>query len=71
MDLHFMMYERTVTGVPALGPSVIKVFVSVASTLIEPSTAGSATTALAGFLEQTAFGAFDTSSYCGGRRGET
>ena len=66
-----MVYERTVTGVPALDPSVIKIVVSVTSTLIEPSTAGSATTALAEFLEQTAFGAFDTGFYCGGRRVET
>ena len=55
-----MMYERTVTGVPALGPSVIKVFVSVASTLIEPSTAGSATTAFSGFLDGTTIEAYRT-----------
>ena len=43
-------HERTVAGLDALEPSVIKLRVARISTLLDPSAAGSATGAFAGSL---------------------
>ena len=50
---------------------MIKVSVAGVSTVLEPSTATSATTEFAGFLENTALGTTFTSAYrgCNRRRG--
>ena len=49
-------HERTCAGLDALGPCVIKLRVAGISALFDPSTAGSATTAFAGFLDCAALG---------------
>ena len=54
MNLHSVSLELTCTGLHALGPCVISVSVARTSTALEPRTAGSATTDLAGFLEGAA-----------------
>ena len=58
-----MSRKQTFTGLNALGPRVRKLGVSFIATLIEPSTAASATTAFTGFLDGHAPGASRT---CGG-----
>ena len=50
-----MSHKQTFTGLDAVGPRVRKLGVSFIATLIEPSTAASATTERAGFLD-TALG---------------
>ena len=49
--------ERTFAGRHAIKPLVINIFAVGTSAVLKPSTARSATTASAGFLENTAFGA--------------
>ena len=46
--------ELTFAGLHAIRPPVINVSVAATSTVLKPSTAGSATTDSAGFLERTA-----------------
>ena len=60
---HICAIKRTLAGLGALRPGVVKLRVAVVSTLIEPSTARSATTDFAGFLESGTLGA------CGRRSG--
>ena len=52
MYLHIMSLELTVAGLDALKPSVT--YVDVTGTFLKPSTARSATTDSAGFLEGAA-----------------
>ena len=54
MYLHGVSNELTCTVLHALEPCVMSVSVTRTSTALEPRTAGSATTDLAGFLEGTA-----------------
>ena len=49
--------ELTFAGRHALNPLVINIFVADTSTVLKPSTARSAATVSAGFLERAAFGA--------------
>ena len=59
--------ELTFAGLHALGPPVICLSVTSTSTLLKPSTARSATTGSAGFLERTTLWAHHRAS---GRQGE-
>ena len=59
-----MSRKQTFTGLNALGPRVRKLGVSFIATLIEPSTAASATTAFTGFLD-TALGTYRARWHCG------
>ena len=52
MHMHVTRLELTRTGLQALEPRVIDVSVTGTSAILEPSTAGSATTVSAGFLER-------------------
>ena len=54
VHLHSVSDGLTCTGLHALGPCVISVFVTRTSAALEPRTAGSATTDLAGFVEGAA-----------------
>ena len=54
MYLHGVSNELTCTGLYALEPCMLSVSVARTSTALEPRTAGSATTDLAGFLEGAA-----------------
>ena len=56
MQLHLTGLELTFAGLHAFRPPVINIFAAEASTVLEPSTARSTTTASAGFLERAAFG---------------
>ena len=49
-------HQRTFAGPNALNPCMIKVCVAGISTLVEPSTAASAATEFAGFLNSAAVG---------------
>ena len=57
-----MAFERTCTGLHALGPPVINVSVVDSSAALEPSTARSTTTGSAGFVECAALRALYTIS---------
>ena len=52
--VHAISLELTFASLHALKPAVINVYVSVTSAVLEPSTARSATTDSAGFLERAA-----------------
>ena len=54
---HGVTLELTCAGRHALEPPVINIFGADTSAVLKPSTARSATTGSAGFLEQTASGA--------------
>ena len=54
---HVVSLELTCTGRHSLNPLVVNVFIAGTSTVLKPSTARSATTDFAGFLEHAAFGA--------------
>ena len=56
--------ELTFAGRHALIPLVVNIFVAVASAVLKPSTARSATTLSAGFLERAAFEARHRFSDC-------
>ena len=60
--------KLTFAGLNALDPCMIEVWVASISTVLEPSTAASATTEFAGFLNAAALGAH-LASYLGRRRG--
>ena len=64
-------HERTFAGLNALDPCMIEVCVAGISAVLEPSTAASATTAFAGFLDSAAlgtpFGAGQGCTRCRGR----
>ena len=65
--LHSISHELTCTGLRALGPCVISVSVGRPSAFLEPRTAGSATTDLAGFLEGAALETcHHTDDWCAG-----
>ena len=57
MQLHALGLELTFAGLHALRPPVINVSVVDSSAVLEPSTARSATTGSARFVECAAFGA--------------
>ena len=52
--LHVIKLELTLAGLYAFKPPVINIFVAGSSTVLEPSTARSAATDSAGFLERAA-----------------
>ena len=54
MYLHALNIELTFAGLRALKPPVINVSIAGSSALLKPSTARSATTGSAGFLERAA-----------------
>ena len=54
--MHVVSLELTCTGRHALKPRVINIFVAGTSAALKPSTARSAATASAGFLERAASG---------------
>ena len=54
MQLHVIGLELTFTGLRAFRPLVIDTFAAKSSAVLEPSTARSATTDSAGFLERAA-----------------
>ena len=54
MQLHDIAIELTFTGLRALKPTVISVFVADTSAVLIPSTARSATTDSAGFRKRAA-----------------
>ena len=54
VHLHSVSDRLTCTGLHALEPCMLKVSVARTSAALEPRTAGSATTDLAGFLEGAA-----------------
>ena len=57
MNLHAILLGLTFTGFYAFNPSVLRISIAGASTVLVPSTAGSATTDSAGFLERAALSA--------------
>ena len=62
--------KLTFAGLNALDPCMIKVCVTGISAVLEPSTAASATTEFAGFLDNAALGAYFTdwtTRTCSGR----
>ena len=52
--IHFIRFALTFAGLNAFKPPVLNILVAVCSALLVPSTAGSATTGSAGFLERAA-----------------
>ena len=65
--LHSPGRELTFASIDALDPRVINVSVAGTTAVLEPSTAGSATTEFAGFLRGAALGTHDTGCRCDGR----
>ena len=66
MQLHVISLELTFAGLHAFKPPVTYVSVAGTPTVLKPSTARSATTVSAGFLERPAFGARHRFSDCRG-----
>ena len=57
MYVYASSVQFTFAGLHAFRPTVMEFFVANSSTILEPSTAGSATTDYAGFLERATLGA--------------
>ena len=67
IHVYVLTWRLLFAGVVPLGPRVIKLGVPSASTLVEPSTARSATIGFAGLLELAALGTSSNWKWCLGR----